>query len=86
MQREDEAHIMFSIDCNNVVVFADTEQIIYDLVCEGCIKGYMICTKHGVGNSASYAFGNPINTLSRDQIWMLRNQMWTNKSYYVECR
>jgi hypothetical protein len=41
------------MDCKNVVVFDDTNQIISHLVCRGFVKDYTVCTKHGE-RSASY--------------------------------
>jgi hypothetical protein len=39
------------MDCKNVVVFDDIEQIISHLVCRGFVKDYIIWTKHGDGSS-----------------------------------
>ena len=42
------------MDCKNVVVFDDTNQIISHLVCQGFVKDYTVWTKHGEGSSAPY--------------------------------
>jgi hypothetical protein len=42
------------MDCKNVVVFDDTNQIISHLVCRGFVKDYTVWTKHGEGSSAPY--------------------------------
>jgi hypothetical protein len=47
------------IDCTNVFVFEDVEQIISHLVRQGCMEDYLIWAKHGEGSSMPYAIGNP---------------------------
>jgi len=49
------------IDYKNIVVFDDTEQNIFYLVCRGFMKDYLIWTKHGEGTFAPYITGNPEN-------------------------
>jgi hypothetical protein len=49
------------MDCRNVVVFDDTQQILSHLVRRGFMKDYLIWTKHGEGSSAPYTTGNPAN-------------------------
>jgi hypothetical protein len=49
------------MDCKNVVVFDDKEQIISNLVCRGFMKDYIIWTKHGEGSSSPYTTTNPAN-------------------------
>jgi hypothetical protein len=49
------------MDCRNVVVFDDTQQILSYLVCRGFMKDYLIWTKHGEGSSAPYTTENPAN-------------------------
>jgi hypothetical protein len=39
------------MDCKNVVVFDDTNQIISHLVCRGFVKDYIVWTKHGEGSA-----------------------------------
>jgi hypothetical protein len=39
------------MDCKNVVVFDDTNQIISHLVCQGFVKDYTVWTKHGEGSA-----------------------------------
>jgi hypothetical protein len=47
------------MDCKNVVVFDDIDQIISHLVCRGFVKDYTFWTKHGEGSSSPYTTGNP---------------------------
>jgi hypothetical protein len=49
------------MDCRNVVVFDDTQQILSHLVHQGFMKDYLIWSKHGEGSSAPYTTGNPAN-------------------------
>ena len=49
------------MNCRNVVVFDDTQQILSHLICQGFIKDYLIWTKHEEGSSAPYRTGNPAN-------------------------
>jgi hypothetical protein len=49
------------MDCINVVVFDDTQQILSHLIRRGFMKDYLIWTKHGEGSSAPYTTGNPTN-------------------------
>jgi hypothetical protein len=46
------------LNCKNVVVFDDTNQIISHLVCRGFVKDYIVSTKHGEGSSSPYTTGN----------------------------
>jgi hypothetical protein len=39
------------MECKNVVVFDDTNQIISHLVCRGFVKDYTVWTKHGEGSA-----------------------------------
>jgi len=47
------------MDCRNVVVFDDHQQILSHLVRRGFMKDYLIWTKHGEGSSAPYTTRNP---------------------------
>ena len=49
------------IDCRNMVLFDDTQQILSHLVCRGFMKDYLIWTKHGEGSFVPYATINPTN-------------------------
>jgi hypothetical protein len=49
------------MDCKNVVVFDDIDQIISHLVCRGFVKDYTIWTKQGEGSSSTYTTRNPEN-------------------------
>src|SRR5688572_22151269 len=50
-------HIYYPcMDCKNVVVFDDTNQIISHLVCRGFVKDYTVWTKH---SSSPYTTRNP---------------------------
>jgi hypothetical protein len=49
------------MDCKNIVVFDDTQQILSHLVHRGFVKDYLIWTKHGEGSPAPYTTGNPAN-------------------------
>jgi hypothetical protein len=49
------------MDCKNVVVFDDTNQIISHLVCRGFVKDYRVWTKHGEDSSLPYTTRNPEN-------------------------
>jgi hypothetical protein len=42
------------MDCKNVVVFDETNQIISHLVCREFVKDYTVWTKHGEGSSTPY--------------------------------
>jgi hypothetical protein len=55
------------MDCKNIVVFDDKEQIISHLVCRGFMKDYIIWTKHGEGSSSPYTTKNPANIDERFQ-------------------
>jgi hypothetical protein len=46
------------IDCKNVVVFEDVDQINSHLVCRGFMKDYLIWAKHGEGSFTSCVVGN----------------------------
>ena len=61
------------IDCKNIVVFDDIEQITSHLVCRGFMKDYLIWTKHGEGSSAPYITGNPEN-IDTDGPGMIANR------------
>ena len=47
------------VDCKNIVVFEDADQINSHLVRRGFMKDYLIWTKHGEGSSTPRAVGNP---------------------------
>ena len=49
------------IDCKNIVVFDDPEQIISHLVHRGFTKDYLIWVKHGEGSSAPSTEANPVH-------------------------
>jgi hypothetical protein len=49
------------MDCKNIVVFDDTQQILSHLVRQGFMKDYLIWTKHGEGSYAPYTTENPAN-------------------------
>jgi hypothetical protein len=49
------------MDCRNIVVFDDTQQILSHLVHRGFMKDYLIWTKHGESSSAPYTTRNPVN-------------------------
>jgi hypothetical protein len=49
------------MDCRNVVIFDDTQQILSHLIRRGFMKDYLICTKHGEGSSVPYTTENPTN-------------------------
>jgi hypothetical protein len=48
------------IDCKNVIVFEDADQINCHLVCQGFIKDYFIWAKHGEDSSTPCAVENPV--------------------------
>jgi hypothetical protein len=59
--REKTKHIYCScIDCKNVVVFEDANQINSHLLCRGFMKDYLILAKHGEGSSTPCVVGNPV--------------------------
>jgi hypothetical protein len=49
------------MDCRNVVVFDDTQQILSHLVRQGFMKDYLIWSNQGEGSSVPYTTGNPTN-------------------------
>jgi hypothetical protein len=49
------------MNCINIVIFDDTQQILSHLVRRGFMKDYLIWTKHGEGSSAPYTTGNHAN-------------------------
>jgi hypothetical protein len=49
------------MDCRNVVVFDDTQQILSHLVRRGFMKDYLIWTKYEEGSSAPYTTENSVN-------------------------
>jgi hypothetical protein len=49
------------IDCTNVFVFEDVEQINSHLVRQDFMKDYLIWAKHEDGSSMPYAIGNPVD-------------------------
>ena len=56
------------IECKNVVVFEDAEEISSHLVRRGFMKDYLIWVKHGEGSSTPYAEANSMHAdgLNRD--------------------
>jgi hypothetical protein len=48
------------IECKNVVVYEDVEEISSYLVRQGFMKDYLIWVKHGEGSSVPYAKANPV--------------------------
>jgi len=62
MQTKDEVHICCPcIECKNVVVFEDAEEISSHLDRRGFMKDYLIWVKHGAGSSAPSAEANPVH-------------------------
>jgi hypothetical protein len=49
------------IDCKNVVVFEDAEEISSHLICRGFMKDYLIRMKHGEVSLAPFAQANPVH-------------------------
>ena len=49
------------IQCKNIVVFEDAEEISSHLVHRGFMKDYLIWVKHGEGSSAPSTEANPVH-------------------------
>ena len=61
MQTEDEVRMLSCLECKNVVVFEDAEEISSHLIHQGFMKDYLIWVKHGEGSSVSYTEANRVH-------------------------